>query len=474
MKQYDLWIGGKKIATGQTQDVINKATGKPFATISIAGEKEVTMAVDAAQAAFDTVTLAPYARYEILMKTATILMKRQRRFAEALCKECGKPIKDALGEVGRAYQTLMLSAEEAKRLTGEMVPIQGAPGCEQRLAYTIRQPLGVICAITPFNFPINLACHKIGPALAAGNTVVYKPASATPVTGAMLCEAFAEAGLPDGCLNLVMGSGSVVGNLLAKDQRIKMYSFTGSVPVGMALQKAAGFRRIALELGSNSANIVHNDIPDVKKVAQMCAKYAFTNAGQVCISCQRVYVHQSIYDEFCQAAVDFAKSLKIGDPADETTDIGPMIDEKEAIRIEDWVAEAVKAGATLLTGGKRTGSYFEPTILTNTQKDMKVICMETFAPVFSIVPYTDIEAAIAAVNQSRYGLQAGVFTGSIALASLCAEKIETGGVIINDGATFRMDNMPYGGVKESGIGKEGAAYAIKEMTEEKLVLFNFG
>jgi acyl-CoA reductase-like NAD-dependent aldehyde dehydrogenase len=219
MKQYDLWIGGKKITTGQTQDVMNKATGKPFATISIAGEKEVTMAVDAAQAAFDTVTLAPYARYEILMKTATILMKRQRRFAEALCKECGKPIKDALGEVGRAYQTLMLSAEEAKRLTGEMVPIQGAPGCEQRLAYTIRQPLGVICAITPFNFPINLACHKIGPALAAGNTVVYKPASATPVTGAMLCEAFAEAGLPDGCLNLVMGSGSVVGNLLAKDQR---------------------------------------------------------------------------------------------------------------------------------------------------------------------------------------------------------------------------------------------------------------
>ena len=476
MKNYPLFINGKKVTTRTKESVLNKATGEPFATICIAGSKEVTAAVDAAEAAFASVKLTPYQRYEIIMKAASLMMGRQKEFAENLCREAGKPIKDAMGEIARAYQTLILSAEEAKRLTGEMIPIQGAPGCEKRIAYTKRLPLGVVAAITPFNFPVNLACHKIGPALAVGDTVVYKPATATPITGAMLCEVFAEAGLPAGCLNLVMGRGGAIGKLLTADQRIKMFSFTGSVPVGKTLQAEAGFRRVALELGSNSANIVHKDVKekDIPKIAAMCAKYAYTNAGQVCISCQRVYVQKKIYKKFCKAAVKFTKTLTVGDPLDPKTDIGPMIEEKEARRIEDWVKAAKKAGAKVLVGGKRKGSYYLPTVLTGTKDQMDVICKETFAPVFSIMPYEDIEEAIAEVNNSHYGLQAGVFTTSLEVAHLCADKIETGGVIINDGSTFRMDNMPYGGVKDSGIGKEGPEYAVRELTQEKLIVLNFG
>ena len=474
MKNYKMFIGGKWVDGVGTQEVIRKGFGEPFATIAVADKAMVTAAVDAAQKAFETVSLSPYQRYEIIMKAANLMMARQREFAENLCKEVGKPIRDSMGEISRAYQTLILSAEEAKRLVGQIVPIQAAPGCEKRMAYTIRQPLGVVAAITPFNFPVNLACHKIGPALAAGNTVVYKPATATPVTAALLCEVFEAAGLPAGCLNLVMGSGSKVGNWLAEDQRIKMYSFTGSVPVGKELQQKAGFRRIALELGSNSANIVHKDAKNIAKIAQMCSKYAYTNAGQVCISCQRVYVHKDVYDEFIKAVVDYTKTLKVGDPLDEATDIGPMINEGEAKRIEQWVKEAEAQGAKVLCGGTRNGSYYDPTPIVGTKHEMKVVCMETFAPVFCIEPYEDINEAIKEVNNTRYGLQAGVFTQDLNIARLCAEKIETGGVIINDGATFRMDNMPYGGVKDSGVGREGPEYAIRELTEEKLVVFNFG
>lgn len=441
--------------------------------MSVAGPDEVRAAVDAAQHAFDTVEIPPYDRYTIILKAADLMMARQEEFAAALSEEAGKPLKDARGEIGRAYQTLILSAEEAKRFKGETIPIAGAPGCSHRRAYTIRRPLGVVCAITPFNFPVNLACHKIGPAIAAGNTVVYKPASFTPVTAAMLCEVFHEAGLPAGCLNLLLGPGSLVGDLLTKDQRIRMFSFTGSVPVGKSLQVAAGFRRCALELGSNSANIVHGDVKDVKKAAEMCARYAFTNAGQVCISCQRVYVERPIYDEFVQAAAAYAKTFCTGNLADEKTCLGPMIAEKEAKRIESWVNAAVEGGATIVTGGHRNGSYYEPTILTNVTPDMDVVCKEVFAPVFSITPYDTIEDAVSRVNDSRYGLQAGVFTSSLSVAHYCAENIETGGVIINDGSSFRMDNMPYGGVKDSGIGKEGPEYAVRELTEEKLVVLNF-
>ena len=472
MKEYGLFINGKWIVTDEKIVVLNKATGSKSAYISVAGGTEVKEAVDAAQRAFKSVKMEPYQRYEILMKASQLLMDNQRKMAEFLCQEVGKPIKEAMAEVARAEQTLILSAEEAKRMTGEMVPLEGAPGCGNRLAFTVRMPVGVVCAITPFNFPLNLACHKIGPALAAGNSVVYKPATVTPLSAVFLCEIFAEAGLPDGYLNLLTGSGSKLGKFLTEEQRIGFYSFTGSPAVGKDLLQNAGFRRVALELGSNSANIVHYDA-DITATAGLCVKHAFANAGQVCISCQRVYVHRNVYDDFCSQAVSYAQKLVMGDPLEPNTDIGPMISESEAIRAEAWISEAVAQGARVLTGGKRRGAWFEPTILTDVQHDMKIVSMEAFAPVFSIVPYDTIEEAIESVNDSIYGLQAGIFTNSLEIARLCAMKIETGGVIINDGATFRTDNMPYGGIKESGIGKEGPQYAVREMTEEKLIVFKF-
>jgi len=472
MKEYGLFIDGKWIVTDDKIGVINKATGKESAFISVAGQAEVRAAVDAAEKAFQTVKMESYQRYEILMKASQLLMINQKKMAMFLSEEVGKPLKEAMGEVSRAQQTLILSAEEAKRMTGEMVPLAGAPGCDKRLAFTMRMPVGVVCAITPFNFPLNLACHKIGPALAAGNAVVYKPATVTPLSAVLLCEIFAEAGLPAGYINLLTGSGSKLGKFLTEEPRIHFYSFTGSPAVGKELMKNAGFRRVALELGSNSANIVHHDA-DIAATAVLCAKHAFANAGQVCISCQRVYVHRSVYQEFCDQAVAYAKTVVMGDPLDAATDLGPMISEQEAIRMEEWLTEAIADGANVLIGGKRKGAWYEPTIVTDVKADMKIVSMETFAPVFSIIPYDTIEEAIKLVNDSIYGLQAGVFTNCLDVARLCAMKIETGGVIINDGATFRMDNMPYGGIKESGIGKEGPQYAVKEMTEEKLVVFNF-
>lgn len=472
MREYGLFINGKWLATPEKCAVLDKATGEQVAIISVAEEADVTAAVDAAEAALATVKVEPYRRYEILMKASQLLREKQTIFAQALCQEVGKPLKEATAEVSRAIQTLILSAEEAKRMTGEMVPLQGAPGCGERWAFTMRTPVGIVCAITPFNFPLNLACHKIGPALAAGNAVIYKPATATPLTAVLLCELLAEAGLPDGYLNLVTGTGSKLGKMLASEPRINFYSFTGSPAVGKSLLKSVGLRRVALELGSNSANIVHHDA-EVQTAAEACVRYAFANAGQVCISCQRVYVQRNIYEEFCAKAVAYTRTLVMGNPLDPATDIGPMISEQEAQRTEEWINEAVAQGACILTGGKRQGAWFEPTILTNILPDMKVVCQEAFAPLFSIVPYDNIQEAIAWVNDSTYGLQAGVFTNSVDIARLCAVKLEVGGVIINDGATFRTDNMPYGGIKESGIGREGPQYAVREMTEEKLIVFKF-
>ena len=471
MKQTGLFIDGRWVVTPEQSAVLNKATGEVAAYISVAGPAEVTAAVDAAQAALQTNKLEPYRRYEILLKASQLLLEQREEVAKLLCVEVGKPYKEAFAEVGRAAQTLMLSAEEAKRLKGDTMPLAGAPGCGKRLAFTLRVPVGIVCAITPFNFPLNLACHKLGPALAAGNAVVYKPATATPLTAVKLCEVLSEAGLPAGYLNLVTGPGGRLGELLTQEARIGCYSFTGSPAVGKQLHKDVGLRKVALELGSNSANIVHHDAA-LPAAAQVCVRQAFANAGQVCISCQRVYVHRSVYDDFCATAVDFASLLKMGDPLDPDTDIGPMISEAEAARAQAWVEEAIAQGAQVLTGGTRRGAWFEPTILTQVTPTMKVSCQEVFAPIFSIVPYDEIGEAIALVNNSVYGLQAGVFTNSVDTAYRCAQEIAVGGVIINDGATFRTDNMPYGGIKDSGIGKEGPEYAIKEMTEEKLVVFN--
>ncbi len=464
-----LFINGEWVATNQKDKVLNKATGDLIAEFYVAGPKEVCAAVTAARQALEMGALVPYRRYEILKKASEILIERQEELALVISREVGKTLREARGEVARASQTLLISAEESKRIQGEIIPIDGSPGNENRRAWTMRKPVGVVCAITPFNFPANLTCHKIGPALAAGNAVVYKPASATPITGAKLCEVMAQAGLPAGYLNMVMGPGPIVGEALARDERIAFYSFTGSSEVGMKLKSSVGFRRVSLELGSNSPTIVHLDA-DLAAAVESCTRFAFANAGQVCISVQRVYVQRSIYNDFCKQAAALAQNLKIGDPLDPATDIGPMISEKEAVRAESWIQDAIAAGAKVLVGGRRKGPFLEPTILTNVNNEMKCSCNEIFAPVFSVTAYDTIEEAVAFANDSRYGLQAAVFTNSLDVAFYCAEKLEAGGVVVNDASAFRADLRPFGGWKESGVGKEGPRYAIQEMTEEKVII----
>lgn len=349
--------------------------------------------------------------------------------------------------------------------------MEAAPGSENRQAFTKRVPVGVIAAITPFNVPLNLVCHKVGPALAAGNSVVLKPAETTSVCSIILTEIFANAGLPAGRLNLVMGKGSEIGTCLLENQMVNMYTFTGSPAVGKLIREKAGLRKVALELGNNSATIVHKDA-NIEQAARLSAQKSFNNAGQVCISVQRIYVHEDIYELFLESMKKETSALVVGDPKDPSTHVGPMIAEKEAIRVEQWVNEAISQGATVVTGGKREGAIYYPTILTNVKDDMKVCRQEVFGPVVAVDQYRDEDEVIRRVNDSDYGLQAGLFTNDLAFAMKAADQIEVGGLMINDTSGYRVDHMPYGGVKQSGSGKEGPKYAMEEMTEERIIVFN--
>ncbi len=397
--------------------------------------------------------------------------ERKEELALIMVGEVGKVLKDARGEVDRGIQTLIASAEEAKRIAGEGVPL-GQPGFDGKIAFTIRVPVGVVGAITPFNFPLNLTLHKVGPALAAGNTVVLKPAEMTPVIACILADIMAEAGLPAGFLNVVNGFGQETGQYLLEDESIAMFTFTGSPGVGRQIKSAIGIRKVTLELGNNSPNIVHEDAPDLAKAAELCVSRGMANNGQACISVQRVYVHRNVYDMFVEQAVEAAAALKVGDPADPSTDIGPMISEKEAKRVESWIDEAIAQGAKVAFGGKRNGAFMEPTILVDVKADMKVMCQEIFAPAINIVPYDDVNQAFQWANDTRFGLQAGLFTSNLQLALRAAHELQFGGVIINDVSTTRADVMPYGGVKDSGIGREGPKYAVQEMTDERIVVIN--
>lgn len=351
--------------------------------------------------------------------------------------------------------------------------MDAAVGGENRIGMVRRLPIGVVSAITPFNFPLNLALHKLAPAFAAGNTVVLKPAGKTPLSAFMLVKLFEEAGLPKGALNLVIGNGSEVGDILVTDSRVSKITFTGSPAVGIDLRQKAGLKKVTLELGSNSPNIIFED-GDVKAAAAGLVRGAFAFSGQVCISAQRIYVQKGVYQEFLDQYVSAVKALTLGDPADESTDIGPMISEKEANRAHSWIQEAVKAGARLATGGNREGTLLEPTILVDVKPDMKVVCEETFAPIVSVIPFETEEEVIEMANDSMFGLQAGVFTSDINRAMRVAEGLETGGVWINETSTYRQDNYPYGGVKLSGVGKEGVKYAIDDMTEIKFIGIKLG
>lgn len=470
MNYQPMYINGKWVSTGSRYEVKNRYTGETLAMVCRASAVEVDEAVKSADRAFKESSLSPMQRFTILMKASELILAKQESISLTITREVGKPLKEAALEVARAANTFSIAAEEAKRISGEVVPLS-SPGTENKIAYTIRVPLGVVCAITPFNFPLNLAAHKVAPAIAAGNTVVLKPASATPLSSMALCGILEEAGLPPGHLNVITGSGNEVGEMLLDDRRIACYTFTGSPSVGMRIRDRAGLRKCTLEMGSNSANIVHSDA-DLDKAAAACARTAFANAGQVCISVQRILVQKKVLGVFTRKLVALTEKLVVGDPMDPKTDIGPMISEKEARRAEKWIEEADAGGAAVLTGGRRDGCFLYPTIITDAKPDMKVVCDEIFAPVVTVIPYDTFEEAIEMVNDSRYGLQAGVFTGSLSLAMLAARKLEVGGVIINDTCAYRTDEMPYGGIKESGLGREGPRYVIEELTEPRLVVVN--
>ncbi len=465
---YPLWVGGTRDLPSQVVEVLDKYTGEVFARVGRSSPEDVERAVAAAAKAAEQ-PLAPHQRYRVLSRVAELLAQRREELELTIVRETGFTRKDASVEVSRAVQTLVWSAEEAKRVLGEMVPVEGVPGWEGRLAFTIRVPVGVVCAITPFNSPLNTVLHKVAPALAAGNAVVLKPATLTPVTAVKLCQLFEEAGLAPGYLNLVVGSGRDVGDRLLEDQRIGFYAFTGSTEVGRYLGSRLGLRRAGLELGNISGTIVCQDA-DLAHAARRCVYAAFRKAGQVCTSVQVIYAHRGVYGEFLERLRVETERLVVGDPKLPETDVGPMITPQEAERIERWIHEAVRQDARVVTGGWRRGPVVAPTVLEGYEPAAQLRCQEAFGPVVSVVPVTSLEEAIDAINRSPYGLQAGVFTRRIDEALQAARRLRVGGVIINDTSSTRADPMPYGGVKASGYGKEGPRYAILEMTDERIVV----
>ncbi len=410
-------------------------------------------------------------RIDILMNTAEIIKKNQEEFAQIICSERGKTTLEARKEVSRAINTITISGEEARRVVGETLPFDSVPGSENRVGYYYRFPIGIIGAITPFNDPLNLVAHKLGPAIAGGNSIVLKPATTTPLSALKLGDTFLKAGLPKNILNIVTGYGSEVGDVLVSDDRIRMISFTGGVDTGLRILKHAGLKKISMELGSNSPTIILDDA-DVDKAVDLCIYGGFSSAGQSCIGVQRILVHIKIYDDFMTKLINRTNKLKVGCQHEENTDMGPMISEKEAIRVETWVNEAIEKGAKLLTGGKRKGSIYYPTVLENIPKNVKIDHEEVFGPVICLYKIKNLDEAIERANNVRYGLHAGIFTQNINNAFKAVKELDIGGVIINDSSDYRIDMMPFGGIKYSGLGREGIKHALMEMTEPKVVCFN--
>jgi acyl-CoA reductase-like NAD-dependent aldehyde dehydrogenase len=428
------------------------------------GAADARRAIDAAAKALES-PLPAHKRAEILVKTAGLIGRRHEEVARTISEEAGKPIKTARVEASRAMSTYTFAAVEARKLVGEMIPMDAAQAGEGKLAFTLRRPIGVVGAISPFNFPCNLVAHKIAPALAAGCPVVLKPASATPLSALLLAELEQEAGLPEGWLTVLVGPASEIGDVLVEDERVRMITFTGSSEVGWKLQERAPRKRVKLELGNSTPVIVAADA-DVETAAAKLAANAFAFAGQSCISVQRIYVERPVYDAFLAGFVPRVEALRVGDPADDDTDVGPVIDADARERILAWIAEA---GGEVLTGGERDG-LIKPTVIANVSDDAKVSCQEVFGPVAIVNPVDSIDEAIDRANGTRYGLQAGIFTAALDTALKAAERLDFGGVTVNEAPTFRSDQMPYGGVKDSGNTREGPAYAVREMTEEHLVV----
>ncbi len=464
-------VGGDWIQTGRTIPVTNPFSGEIVGEIPRAGSREVDLALaSAVRGARRMAALSAAERHVMLLRTAEHIQTRGEELAVTLSQEVGKTVREARGEVQRTVQTFTVAAEESKRIHGQGVPFDADPRGRGRLGFTLRVPVGVVAAITPFNFPLNLAAHKVAPALAAGNSVILKPATETPLADLQLAGILEQSGLPEEALNVITGHGDEIGPPLISDERVRMLSFTGSLAVGRTLMAGAGIKKTTMELGSNSAVIVMADA-DSDLAASRIAAGAFALAGQVCISVQRVYVQQALFARLVEMVSSAAARLVVGDPADEQTDMGPMISAVAADRAQSWIEEALQAGGKRSCGGRREGSLLWPTVLSEVPEHCRVCSEEAFAPLVIINPVDSLDEAIARVNNSRYGLQAGIFTRDLSAALRAIQEIEVGGMMINEVPTYRVDHMPYGGMKMSGIGREGLRYAIEEMTEIRLVCF---
>lgn len=470
--QKHIYVNGQWEATASYTTLYAPYSKKEIAEIPQATEEDVLRAIDAAYDTKKTVAnMTAFERSQVLEQLITLLLQHKEKAAKIISLEAGKPIKYALLEVERTIETYKFAAEEAKRLVGEMIPMDAAENGKNRFGYTLEQSIGVVAAITPFNFPQNLIAHKVGPAIAAGNTIILKPASQTPLSALFLAELMDQTSLPKGAFNVITGSGKLVGDVLIQSDKVNMITFTGSPAVGSDIRNRAGLKKVALELGSNAGLIIDKKV-NLDDIVAKCVVGAFSNQGQVCISLQRVYVMDSLYDEFLAKFIAQTETLVLGDPLEMTTDISSLIHANEEIRALDWINEALANGANLATGGKLHNHMLMPTILTNVADHLKVSCQEVFAPIVIVNRITSIQEGIEAINNSKYGLQAGIFTNDIQTAFMASKALEVGGVMINDIPTYRVDQMPYGGVKESGTGKEGVKYAIQEMTEKKLIVWN--
>ena len=470
-RERKLLIGGEWVETGAWHEVRSPYSGEVVGRVPEAGAAEARRALDAAEKAMAE-PLPTHRRAEILDRTAELLAERQDEVARTISDEAGKPMKAARVEAQRAVSTFTIAAAAARTLAGDVIPMDASQAGEGKLAFTIRRPIGIVGAISPFNFPLNLVAHKVAPALAAGCAVVLKPAGQTPLSALLLAELEHEAGLPPGWLNVLVGPASEIGDVLVEDERVAMITFTGSGDVGWGLRERANRKKVSLELGNATPVLVEADA-DVETAATKLAANAFSFAGQSCISVQRIYVRDEVYDDFVARFVPKVEALAVGDPADEGTDVGPVIDEGAKERIAAWIAEAKAQGATELAGGEENG-LLRPTVLADVTPEMKVSCEEVFGPVCTVGRYGSLDEGIGLANSTRYGLQAGIFTGSVDSALAAAQGLEFGGVTVNEAPTFRADQMPYGGVKASGNTREGPPYTIREMTEERLVVLASG
>lgn len=469
MQQYKIYLGGSFIETSKKLNVTNPFSGSVFAETYLASGDDLDAAIKKAEDVKDELKNLPsYKRYEILMQIANEIKNNREHLASVLCRESAKPIRYALGEIDRAAQTFIIAAEESRRLPKEYISLDWTPPGEGKEGIVKYFPIGLVAGIAPFNFPMNLAVHKIAPAIASGCPIILKPASSTPLSTLELAKIIDKTALPKGAVS-ILPMDRKTGNQLVTDERFKLLSFTGSPVVGWEMKKNSGKKKTILELGGNAAVII-TESADLKTALPKCIVSGFAYSGQICIHAQRFYVHENIFETFSREFIEAAKKLKQGDPENKETDVAQMIDEENAKRVEAWISEAVQQGAKILLGGTRNQSYMEPSVLTNTNKQMKVCSEEVFGPVVTIEKYKTFSEAVGLINDSVFGLQAGVFTNNATEIDQAFNTIEAGGVIINDVPSFRVDHMPYGGVKDSGLGREGVKYAIMDMMEARVLV----